>query len=153
MENKIIENHKIKTEEHDMLVDGHILKEKKVTTFIEGHHSGMEANWDATVEGNWVATEIVKYFRTIKNDQNRCLEVNKHFREGFITDNGDRRKMTEDEMDQFEKDWDKLFSLAFLNTHQGRNRRGDRCDRGRTKFSDTLTLFQPVGDRFYFTQI
>ena len=123
MENKIIENHKIKTEEHDMLVDGHILKEKKVTTFIEGHHSGMEANWDATVEGNWDATEIVKYFRTIKNDQNRCLEVTKHFREVFITGhnvrkNGDRRKMTEDEMEQFENDWDKLSSLAFLKKSQ-----------------------------------
>ena len=119
MENKIIENHTIMTEEHDMHVDGHILKEKKVTTFIEGRHSGMEGNWDAT--------EIVKYFRSIENDQNRCLEVTEHFREGFITgrndrkskiENGDSRKMTGDEMEQFENDWDKLSSLAFLNKSQ-----------------------------------
>ena len=44
MENKIIENHKIETVEHDMHVDGQILKEKKVTTTIEGRHSGMEGN-------------------------------------------------------------------------------------------------------------
>lgn len=119
MENKKIENHKIETVEHDMHVDGHILKEKKVTTFIEGRHSGMEGNWDAT--------EIVRYFRSIESSkQNRCLEVTEHFREGFITgrkvmksefENGDPRKMTGDEMKQFENDWDKLSSLAFLKTH------------------------------------
>lgn len=117
MENKIIENHKIETVEHDMHVDGQILKEKKVTTFIEGRHSGMEGNWDAI--------EIVKYVRSIENDKNRCLEVTEHFREGFITgrkdrkseiENGDPRKMTEDEIEQFENDWDKLSCLAFLNT-------------------------------------
>ena len=95
MENKIIENHKIETVEYDMHVDGQILKEKKVTTFIEGRHSGMDA------------IEIVKYFRSIEGDQNCCLEVTEHFREGFITghkdrmseiENGDRRKMTGDEM-------------------------------------------------------
>ena len=36
MENKIIKDHTIKSDEHEMRVDGQFLKEKKVTTFIDG---------------------------------------------------------------------------------------------------------------------
>ena len=142
MENKTIENHKIKTEEHQMRVDGHVLSEKTVTTFIEGRHSGMEDNYDATA--------IVEFSRSIENHQNRRLVVVKeHFKEGFITgkrvmesrvqsgnsyaqsswwpflsnrgqapmenevENGEPRHMTKDDREQFEKDWDKLSNLAF----------------------------------------
>ena len=118
MENKTIENHQIKTEEHLKRVDGHVLKEKMVTTSIEGRHSGMEDNYDAT--------EIVEYSRSIENHQNRRLVVTEHFKEGFITgkrdmestvvyleiENGEPRQMTKDDMEQFEKDWDKLSKLA-----------------------------------------
>ena len=109
VENKTIENHKIKTEEHEMRVDGHVLKETKVTTFVEGRYSGMEENWDAT--------EIVEYSRSIENHQNRRLVVKEHFKEGFITgkrvmeceiENGEPRKMTKDDMEQFIRDWDRL---------------------------------------------
>ena len=114
MENKTIENHQIKTEEHFMRVDGHVLKEKTVTTSIEGRHSGMEDNYDAT--------DIVEYSRSIENHQNRRLVVvTEHFKEGFITgkrvmeshvENGEARQMTKDDMEQFEKDWDQLSKLA-----------------------------------------
>ena len=114
MENKTIENHKIKTEEHLMRVDGHVLKEKTVTTFVEGRHSGMEDNYDAT--------KIVEYSRSIDNHQNRRLvAVKEHLKEGFITgkrvmesevENGEPRHMTKDDMEQFEKDWDQLSKLA-----------------------------------------
>ena len=114
MENKTIEDHKIKTEEHEMRVDGHVLKEKTVTTFVGGRHSGMEDNWDAT--------EIVEYSRSIENQQNRRLVVKEHFKEGFITgnrnetremiENGECWQMTKDDMEQFEKDWDHLSKLA-----------------------------------------
>ena len=141
MENKTIENHQIKTEEHLMRVDGHVLKEKTVTTSIEGRHSGMEDNYDAT--------EIVEYSRSIENHQNRrVVSVKEHFKEGFITgkrvieshvqsgnsyaqsdgwpflsnrgqalmesevENGEPRQMTKDDLEQFEKDWDQLTKLA-----------------------------------------
>ena len=118
MENKIIEDHTIKSEEHEMRVDGQFLKETKVTTFVDG------------CKDEFDATEIVKYFRTIENDvQTRRLEITENFCQGFITrfkaveceiENGDLRncrQMTEDEIEQFVKDWDRLFSLAFLNSH------------------------------------
>ena len=117
MENKTIENHQIKTEEHLMRVDGHVLKEKTVTTFVEGRHSGMEDNYDAT--------EIVEYSRCIENHQNRRLVVTEHFKEGVITgkrdtestvnleiENGEPRQMTNDDMEQFEEDWHRLSKLA-----------------------------------------
>ena len=119
MENKIIEDHTIESEEHEMRVDGQFLKEKKVTTFIDG---GCKDELDAT--------EIAKLFRSIENDdQTRRLEITEDFCQGFITEfkaveceieNGDPRhcrQMTEDEMEQFVKDWDRLSSLAFLNSH------------------------------------
>ena len=132
MENKTIENHQIKTEEHLMRVDGHVLKEKTVTTSIEGRHSGMEDNYDST--------EIVEYSRSIENHQNRrVVSVKEHFKEGFITgkrvmeshvrsgnsyaqsgralmesevENGEPRKMTKEDVETFEKDWDQLSKLA-----------------------------------------
>ena len=131
MENKTIENHQIKTEEHLMRVDGHVLKEKTVTTSVEGRHSGMKDNYDAT--------DIVEYSRSIHNHQNRRVVVKEHFKEGFITgkrvtesqvlsgnsyaqsgralmesevENGEPRQMTKDDMEQFEKDWDQLSKLA-----------------------------------------
>ena len=132
MENKTIENHQIKTEEHLMRVDGHVLKEKTVTTSIEGRHSGMEDNYDAT--------DIVEHSRSIENHQNRrVVSVKEHFKEGFITgkrvmeshvqsgtsyaqsgralmesevENGEPRQMTNADVEQFEKDWDQLSKLA-----------------------------------------
>lgn len=117
MDNKTIENHQIKTEEHLKRVDGHVLKEKMVTTSIEGRHSGMKDNYDAT--------EIVEYSRSIENHQNRRLVVTEHFKEGFITgkrdmestvnleiENGEPRQMTKEDMEQFEKDWVQLSKLA-----------------------------------------
>ena len=127
MENKTIENHKIKTEEHEMRVNCHILTAKMVTTFIEGRHSGNAENWDAT--------EVVEYSRTIENHQSRRCVVKEHFKEGFITgkrsmdfevENGEPQKMTKDEMEQFEQDWDWLSKLALnqlpasFNTHPNR---------------------------------
>ena len=38
MENKTTEDHEIQTEEREMRVNGHFLKETKVTTFIDGDH-------------------------------------------------------------------------------------------------------------------
>ena len=118
MENKKIENHAIKSEEHLMQVDGQVLKEKKITTFIEGRHSGMEDNWDAK--------EIVEITRRIENHESyRRLHITEHFIEGFITGykvkdtdikNGNLRNMTEKEEEQFENDWDKFTNLAFLNS-------------------------------------
>ena len=132
MENKTIENHQTKTEEHLMRVDGHVLKEKTVTTSIEGRHSGMEDNYDAT--------DIVEHSRSIENHQNRrVVSVKEHFKEGFITgkrvmeshvqsgnsyapsgqalmesevENGEPRKMTKEDVETFEKDWDQLSKLA-----------------------------------------
>ena len=119
MENKRIKDHSIESEEHEMRVDGQFLKEKKVTTFIDG---GCKDELDAT--------EIAKLFRSIEIDgQTRRLEITEDFCQGFITEfkaveceieNGDPRhcrQMTEDEMEQFVKDWDRLSSLAFLNSH------------------------------------
>ena len=116
----MIKDHAIESEEHEMRVDGQFLKEKKVTTFIDG---GCKDELDAT--------EIAKLFRSIENDgQTRRLEVTEDFCQGFITEfkaveceieNGDPRhcrQMTEDEMEQFENDWDKLSSLAFLKKSQ-----------------------------------
>ena len=118
MENKIIQDHSIMSDEHEMRVDGHFLKEKKVSTFIDGCKDQPEA------------TEIAKYFRIIENgDQTRRLEITENFCEGFITDfkaveceieNGGPRNcrpMTEDEIEQFVQDWDRLSCLAFLNSH------------------------------------
>ena len=118
MENKIIKDHTIESEEHEMRVDGQFLKEKKVTTFIDGCYDEFDA------------TEIAKYFRIIENDdQTRRLEITEDFCQGFITEfkaveceiqNGDPRhcrQMTEDEIEQFVNDWDRLSSLAFLNSH------------------------------------
>ena len=118
MENKMIKDHTIKSDEHEMRVDGQFLKEKKVTTFIDGCKDELDA------------TEIAKYFRSIENDgQTRHLEITENFCEGFITgfkaveceiENGDPRhcrQMTEDEIEQFVKDWDRLSCLAFLNSH------------------------------------
>ena len=119
MENKIIKDHTIESEVHEMRVDGQFLKEKKVTTFIDG---GCKDELDAT--------EIAKYIRSIENDgQTRRLEIAEDFCQGFITEfkaveceieNGDPRhcrQMTEDEMEQFVNDWDQLSSMAFLNSH------------------------------------
>ena len=115
----MIKDHAIESEEHEMRVDGQVLKEKKVTTFI---HGGCKDELDAT--------EIAKYFRSIENDgQTRRLEITEDFCQGFITEfkaveceieNGDPRhcrQMTEDEMEQFVNDWDRLSSLAFLTSH------------------------------------
>ena len=115
----MIKDHTIESEEHEMRVDGHFLKEKKVTTFIDG---GCKDELDLT--------EIAKYFRSIENDgQTRRLKITEDFCHGFITEfkaveceieNGDPRhcrQMTEDEMEQFVNDWDRLSSLAFLNSH------------------------------------
>ena len=119
MENKMIKDHAIESEEHEMRVDGQFLKEKKVTTFIDG---GCKDELDAT--------EIAKLFRSIENDgQTRRLEVTEDFCQGFITEfkavecqieHGDPRhcrQMTEDEMEQFVNDWDRLSCMAFLNSH------------------------------------
>ena len=118
MEDKIIKDHTIESKEHEMRVDGQFLKEKKVTTFIDGCKDELDA------------TEIAKIFRSIENDgQTRRLEITEDFCQGFITEfkaveceieNGDPRhcrQMTEDEMEQFVNDWDRLSSLAFLNSH------------------------------------
>ena len=115
----MIKDHAIESEEHEMRVDGQFLKEKKVTTFIDG---GCKDELDAT--------EIAKLFRSIENDgQTRRLEVTEDFCQGFITEfkavecqieNGDPRhcrQMTEDEMEQFVNDWDRLSCMAFLNSH------------------------------------
>ena len=114
----MIKDHAIESEEHEMRVDGQFLKEKKVTTFIDGCKDELDV------------IEIAKYFRSIENDgQTRRLEITEDFCQGFITEftaveceieNGDPRhcrQMTEDEMEQFVKDWDRLSSLAFLNSH------------------------------------
>ena len=115
----MIKDHAIESEEHEMRVDGQFLKEKKVTTFIDG---GCKDELDAT--------EIAKLFRSIENDgQTRRLEVTEDFCQGFITEfkavecqieDGDPRhcrQMTEDEMEQFVNDWDRLSCMAFLNSH------------------------------------
>ena len=115
----MIKDHAIESEEHEMRVDGQFLKEKKVTTFIDG---GCKDELDAT--------EIAKLFRSIENDgQTRRLEVTEDFCQGFITEfkavecqieHGDPRhcrQMTEDEMEQFVNDWDRLSCMAFLNSH------------------------------------
>ena len=115
----MIEDHAIESEEHEMRVDGQFLKEKKVITFIDGE-----------CKDELDATEIAKLFRSIENDgQTRRLEITEDFCQGFITEfkaveceieNGDPRhcrQMTEDEIEQFVKDWDRLSSLAFLNSH------------------------------------
>ena len=115
----MIKDHAIESEEHEMRVDGQFLKEKKVTTFIDG---GCKGELDGT--------EIAKLFRSIENDgQTRRLEVTEDFCQGFITEfkaveceieNGDPRhcrQMTEDEIEEFVNDWDRLSSLAFLNSH------------------------------------
>lgn len=115
----MIKDHAIESEEHEMRVDGQFLKEKKVTTFIDG---GCKDELDAT--------EIAKLFRSIENDgQTRRLEVTEDFCQGFITEfkaveceieNGDPRhcrQMTEDEMEQFVNDWDRLSCMAFLTSH------------------------------------
>ena len=115
----MINDHAIESEEHEMRVDGQFLKEKKVTTFIDG---GCKDELDET--------EIAKLFRSIENDgQTRRLEITEDFCQGFITEfkavecqieNGDPRhcrQMTEDEMEQFVNDWDRLSCMAFLNSH------------------------------------
>ena len=115
----MIKDHAIESEEHEMRVDGQFLKEKKVTTFIDG---GCKDELDAT--------EIAKIFRSIENDgQTRRLEITEDFCQGFITEfkavecgieNGDPRhcrQMTEAEMEQFVNDWDRLSSVAFLISH------------------------------------
>ena len=115
----MIKDHAIESEEHEMRVDGQFLKEKKVTTFIDG---GCKDECDAT--------ELAKLFRSIENDgQTRRLVVTEDFCQGFITEfkaveceieNGDPRhcrQMTEDEMEQFVNDWDRLSCMAFLNSH------------------------------------
>ena len=116
----MIEDHAIESEEHEMRVDGQFLKEKRITTLIDG---GCKDELD-------FATEIAKIFRSIENDgQTRRLEITEDFCQGFITEfkaveceieNGDPRhcrQMTEDEMEQFVNDWDRLSSVAFLISH------------------------------------
>ena len=114
----MIKDHAIESEEHEMRVDGQFLKEKKVTTFIDGCKDELDV------------IEIAKYFRSIENDgQTRRLEITEDFCQGFITEfkavecgieNGDPRhcrQMTEAEMEQFVNDWDRLSSVAFLISH------------------------------------
>ena len=115
----MIKDHAIESEEHEMRVDGQFLKEKRVTTIIDGE-----------CKDELDASEIAKIFRSIENDvQTRRLDITEDFCQGFITEfkavecgieNGDPRhcrQMTEAEMEQFVNDWDRLSSVAFLISH------------------------------------
>ena len=110
---KAVDNHQVKTEERVMRVDGHILTETKSTTFIEGFYSGRFGD----------SKTVVKYVRSIENNfgAKRSVKVTEHFINGHIT--GKRTSKTEgdlnteEEMEQFEKDWDRFSNLSFLRTH------------------------------------
>ena len=68
---KAMDNHQVKTEERVMRVDGHILTEKKSTTFIEGFYSG---------RFHVVSKTIVEYVRSIENNfgAKRTIKVIEH---------------------------------------------------------------------------
>ena len=107
MDTKIIENHQIHVMVHEMRVEDYFLKEKRIKTEIEGKYSEYG---DSTV--------IRERIRSIEGAQNRSLKitevVNGNYKAGHSTVETD---MTKDEIKQFENDWDRLVSLAFLQSH------------------------------------
>ena len=109
MEDKYTDDHEVKTEERQMRVEDHVLTDKKVTTFIEGHYSGRFSD----------SKTIVEHTQIIENTLGkRSVKVTEHFINGYIT--GKRTvetEMTEEEMEQFENDWDKFSNMLFLKTH------------------------------------
>jgi len=90
-------NKQINSEDREFQINGDIFKEKrKVTTF---------SNDPLKSES---ATTIIEHIRSIKGDQDRRLLITGYFIKGRI--NGGRiveSNMTEDEVNQFEEDWEK----------------------------------------------
>ena len=106
MDTKIIEDHQIHVMDHVMRVEDNVLTEKRIKTKIEGKYSEYG-----------VSTVIRERIRSIEAEggQNRNLKITE-----VVNGTGHRTvetDMTKDEIKQFENDWDKLASIAFLQIH------------------------------------
>ena len=94
MAEKILENHKIVTTEHEMRIDGHYLGEKKQKSLIESD--------DGTG-----TTTILVHVRTIDNRSYKVVEEKKG------QDDPERTidtEMNEEEITIFLEEWDKLWT-------------------------------------------
>ena len=88
MAEKILENHKIVTTEHEMRIDGHYLSEKKQRSLVEPH--------DKTE-----ATTIMVHVRTIDD---RCYKVTVAEKQGSPPERTTETEMNEEEIELFLQD-------------------------------------------------
>ena len=97
MAEKVLENHKIVTTEHEMRIDGHYLSEKKQKSEMEstdGDETGMST--------------ILVHVRTIDD---RCLKVTVAEKPGQdVPERTVETEMSEEEMETFLYDWNQLWN-------------------------------------------
>ena len=97
MAEKILENHKIVTTEHEMRIDGHYLSEKKQKSVIEPNDGGKTG-----------LSTILVHVRTIDS---RCYKVTVVEKQDDQdqTEKTIDTEMTEEEIEIFEHDWTELW--------------------------------------------
>ena len=86
----LIENHHVVTMEHELRVDGHHLVEKKQKTLIDGKD------------------ETLVHIRSIDEKSYKVTEINNG--EDEALERQVESDMTEDEVKQFEEDWNNLWN-------------------------------------------
>ena len=112
MLDKIIENHKIITMEHNLRNEGHYLSEKKQMILIEG------VDPESLENGSKMVTLV--HLRSIDD---KCYKVTENFPDGYdkkLHQNVGLRhvetEMSEEEIEKFEVDWELLWQPEITKT-------------------------------------